>query len=120
MSLHAYQELQRIEAGLAKRKLTADDLDAAIYRDSVRPPFSVVRMRNGNEELLVATTRRVGELPPLDIPQPTEPFSIGSTFKKPAPPRSMWDAERKSPWLVLLYLLAFLGVILFSHLARSH
>ena len=45
----------------------------------------------------------------VDIPQPTEPFYIGDSFKDPAPPRSMWDEERESPWLVRLYAWAFVA-----------
>ena len=32
------------------------------------------------------------------------------------PPRSMWDEERHSPWLIPLYLVAFFGTILCSHI----
>lgn len=96
-------------------KLTAKDLDAAIYRDHPVAPLEIVHLRNGNDEMVLLTAPgALVELPSMEIPQPTEPFYIGASFKKPAPPRSMWQDEIESPWLIRLYGYAFLGAIALS------
>lgn len=50
-----------------------------------------------------------------EIPAPTEPFFF-VLVEKPAPPLSMWDEERESPWLLHLYRLALIASIFCSML----
>ena len=92
-------------------KLTASDLDAAIYRGD-REPLRVVRMRNGTDERIVLTdAAAIDDLPPLDVPQATEPEHIGASFK--APPPRMWDVERTTPYfLPACVLMVVLGAFL--------
>ena len=96
-------------------KLTAFDPDASVYRDHDPARLKVVRCKNGNDELIVMTTPgALDELPPMNVPQPTEPLSIGASWKKP-PPR-MWQEEIESPWMVRLYGWGFVAAIVVSAL----
>lgn len=78
------------------------------------PALRVVRIRNGNEELITLTAlEALDALPPLDVPQPTEPMHFGATAKQPAPVRSASGPSQLTNKVcdVLLYLLC-LGTLL--------
>lgn len=75
-------------------------------------PQAVVTVRNGTSERLMLSS--LEELPPMDIPQRTEPDGFGSTFSKPAPQRSMWQDELDNPWIVRLYAAGVIAGVLLS------
>lgn len=69
-------------------KLTSADLDNRIHADDIAAGLVAVQCRNGNDDVLVMSTPDVLQhLPPMNLPQPTEPFFIGETWKHPAPAR---------------------------------
>jgi hypothetical protein len=93
-------------------KLTAFDPAASVYRQA--PREVVVLKRDDGSELLMQSASP-NELPPMDLPLPTEPGRDDSAWHKPAPP-SMWQEEIESPWLVRLYGWAFVAAIVCSAL----
>ena len=87
-----------------------------------RDRLHVAHVKNGNEvRIFVTNHAELEAIPPMDIPQPTQPFFIGETFKDESPPqKSMWQDEIESPWLVRLYVYGVIAVVLISILVARY
>lgn len=64
-------------------------------------------LTNAGEERLITLTDPV-DLPPLEIPQPTEPLHIGRTFSAPG----RWASRRRDPGGFLHRLLLAVALLL--------